>query len=58
MKIILAYTVYNARVLGDISTAVFTENFGMTFAKTGHAGVPDLPGRKLINIPANHMHSF
>ena len=28
----------------------------MTFAKKGHAGVPDLPGQKLINIPANHMH--
>ena len=34
----------------------FTENFGMTFTKKGHAEVPDLPGRKLIDIPANHMH--
>ena len=29
----------------------------MTFAKKGHSEVPDLPGRKLIDIPADHMHS-
>ena len=60
MKIILACTVHNARVLGDIDRGV-TENFGMTFAKKGHARVPEFAGMEVNQHPGNtlatHFHS-
>ena len=41
--------------------AVFTENFGMTFAKKGHARVPEFAGMEVNQHPGNtlatHFHS-
>ena len=31
----------------------FTKKFDMTFAKKGHMEYPNLPERKLIDVPAN-----
>ena len=48
------------RVLGDIDRR-FTEKFGMTFAKNGHAGVPDVAGTEVNQHPGkphalDHFH--